>query len=99
MRLKLADIPEEIIEEYKSREIVTDNGYVYCEIRKGMYSLPQAGLIAQELLEQRLSKVGYSQSKIIPGLWTHCWRSLFSILVLILTLVSAGRPGRDAESV
>ncbi len=28
-----------------------------------------------------------------------CWRSLFSILVLILTLVSAGRPGRDAESV
>ncbi len=31
---------------------------------------------------------------------THqCWRSLYSILVLILTLVSAGRPGRDAESV
>jgi hypothetical protein len=29
------------------------------------------GLIAQELLEQQLSMVGYSQSKIIPGLWTH----------------------------
>ncbi len=28
-----------------------------------------------------------------------CWRSLLSILVLILTLVSAGQPGRDAESV
>jgi hypothetical protein len=52
MRLKLADIPEEIIEEYKLHEIVTDNGYVYCKIRKGMYGLPQAGLIAQELLEQ-----------------------------------------------
>jgi hypothetical protein len=52
MCLKLADIPEEIIEEYKLREIVTDDSYVYCEIRKGMYSLPQAGLIAQELLEQ-----------------------------------------------
>jgi hypothetical protein len=29
----------------------------------------------------------------------QCWRSLLSILVLILTLVSAGRPGRVAESV
>ncbi len=42
----------------------------------------------------RKSKTGYK------NLWTGpCWRSLFSILVLILTLVSAGRPGRDAESV
>ncbi len=29
----------------------------------------------------------------------QCWRSLLSILVLILTLVSAGQPGRVAESV
>jgi hypothetical protein len=40
MRLKLADIPEEIIEEYKLHEIVTDDSYVYCKIRKGMYGLP-----------------------------------------------------------
>jgi hypothetical protein len=71
MHLKLSDILEEIIEEYKLSEIVTEDGYVNCKIRKGMYGLPQAGLIAQDLLEQRLSKVGYSQSKIIPGLWTH----------------------------
>ncbi len=71
MRSKLAGIPEKIIEEYKLREIVTDNSYVYCKIRKGMYSIPQAGLIAQEHLEKQLSKVGYSQSKIIPGLWTN----------------------------
>jgi hypothetical protein len=42
MYLKLADIPEEIIEKYKLREIVTDDSYVYCKIRKGMYGLPQA---------------------------------------------------------
>ena len=47
MFLKLVDIPEEIIEEYKLREIVTDDSYVYCETRKGMYGLPQVGLIAQ----------------------------------------------------
>jgi hypothetical protein len=56
-KIQLADIPEEIIEEYKFCEIVTDDSYVYSKIRKGMYGLPQAGLLAQELLEQRLSKV------------------------------------------
>jgi hypothetical protein len=47
-----------------------------------MYGLPQAGLIAQELLEQQLSKVGYSQSKIIPGLWTHETRQTCFTLVI-----------------
>jgi hypothetical protein len=64
------------------REIVTDNGFVYCKIRKGMYGLPQAGLIAQELLEQGLSTVGYSQSKIIPCLWTHKTRKTCFTLVV-----------------
>ena len=71
MRLKLTDIPEEIIIEYKLHEIATEDGYVYCEIRKGMYGLPQAGILAQELLEDRLAKHGYTQSKIIPGYWKH----------------------------
>ena len=45
MRLKITDIPDEIIDEYNLREIVDDDGYVYCEITKGMYGLPQAGII------------------------------------------------------
>ncbi len=49
--LKLNDIPEEIIIEYKLREIATDDGIVYCEIQKGIYyGLPQAGIIALDLL-------------------------------------------------
>ena len=47
MRLKLTDIPDEVIEHYKLKELATPDGYVYCEIRKGMYGLPQAGIIAQ----------------------------------------------------
>jgi hypothetical protein len=82
MHLKLSDIPEEIIEEYKLHEIASEDGYVYCKIRKGMYGLPQAGIIAQELLEQCLAKVGYSQSKIIPGLWTHESRKTCFTLVV-----------------
>ncbi len=58
MHIKITDIPLEIIEEYKMHEIVTDDGYVYCEICKGMYGLPQAGIIAQELLQEHLAKVG-----------------------------------------
>ncbi len=32
MRIKITDIPLEIIEEYKIHEIVTDDGYIYCKI-------------------------------------------------------------------
>ena len=41
-----------------------------------MYGLPQAGLLAQQLLEERLNNKGYSQSTLVPGLWTHEWRTI-----------------------
>jgi hypothetical protein len=48
----------------------------------GMYGLPQAGIIAQQLLEERLGKDGYCQSKTTPGLWTHDTRPIsFSLVV------------------
>ena len=52
MRLKLEDLPEDFIEEYNLQDKVTKDGYVYVKIRKGMYRLPQAGILAQELLEK-----------------------------------------------
>ncbi|KAL7523922.1 hypothetical protein ACHAXR_000362 [Thalassiosira sp. AJA248-18] len=61
----------------------TADGHVYVEIRRGMYGLPQAGLIAQELLEKRLNKEGYFQSEIVPGLWTHKWRPIQFTLVVV----------------
>ena len=87
MRLKITDIPDEVIEEYNLREIVDDDGYVYCEITKGMYGLPQAGITAQELLAERLAKHGYHQSKIIPGFWKHETRPItFTLVVDDLTI-------------
>jgi len=47
-----------------------------------MYGLPQVGIIAQELLQERLAKVGYHQSQIIPGLWTHKTRNICFTLVV-----------------
>ena len=82
MRLKLSDIPEDVIDHYQLRKIATPDGFVYCEIQKGMYGLPQAGIITQELLAERLAKHGYHQSKTTPGLWTHDTRPIWFSLVV-----------------
>ena len=82
MRIRLADIPEEVIEHYKLKEKANKDGFVFVEIRRGMYGLPQAGIIAQELLEKRLNERGYQQSKFTPGLWTHKTRSIKFALVV-----------------
>ncbi len=76
------DMLEDGIEHYKLRDIATPDRYVYCEIRQGMYSLPQAGIIAQELLAKRLKEHGYSQSKTTPGLWKHEWQPIIFSLVV-----------------
>jgi hypothetical protein len=82
MRLRLADMPKDVIAHYKLNNIATPEGYIYWEIQKGMYSLPQAGIIAQQLLEERLQKDGYRQSKTTPGLWKHDTRLIsFSLVV------------------
>ena len=46
MRMKLKMFPDDVIEEYNLCDKVEPNGYVYIEVRKGMYGLPQAGLLA-----------------------------------------------------
>ena len=81
-RMKLELFPEDIIEEYDLRGKVDSDGNVFCEVRRGMYGLPQAGIIAQELLTKRLNKAGYSQSRVTPGYWRHSWRPIsFSLVV------------------
>ena len=47
-----------------------------------MYGLPQSGLIANELLEKRLNKRVYQQSKVVPGLRKHdCLPIQFTLVV------------------
>jgi len=82
MRLRLDIIPEEIIEKYKLRDLVDKEGWVYIEIQKGMYGLPQAGIIANQLLEKQLSTKGYYQCQHTPGLWRHVWQSIVFCLVV-----------------
>ena len=82
LKLKLTDVPAEIISEYGLQKKATEDGHIYVEIRKGMYGLPQSGILAQELLEKRLNAIGYNQSKHTPVLWTHDWRPICFTLVV-----------------
>ena len=51
VKIKLRDIPEEIIVEYKLRDLTTADGNIYIKATKGMYGLPHAGLLAKKQLE------------------------------------------------
>ena len=55
IKLKLTDIPQEVITVYKLKEISTKDDSVYLEVNKGIYDLPHAGLLAQQLLQERLA--------------------------------------------
>ena len=82
VRINIRDIPDEIVQEYKLTEKAETNGSVYVQANRGMYGLPQSGLLANELLEKRLNKQGYYQSKLVPGLWKHTWRPVQFTLVV-----------------
>jgi hypothetical protein len=60
MHLHLNIIPDKIIVHYNLHDIVTPDGWVYIKIRKRMYGLPQAGILANQLLEKRLTTKGYT---------------------------------------
>ena len=51
--LNIKDIPAYIIEKHNLHTMV-HNDKIYIEIRKGMYGLPQAGILANKLLQKNL---------------------------------------------
>ncbi len=61
---------DSIIEHYNLREKAL-NCYVYMEIWRGMYGLPQAGILANKLLWQHLGWHNYFKVQHMSGLWKH----------------------------
>jgi hypothetical protein len=70
MRLPLSIIPDKIITKY-NLQAISGAGWMYLEIRKGMYGLKQSGLLVHQLLQQRLAPYGYYPARHTPGLWLH----------------------------
>jgi hypothetical protein len=58
MKMPLSLFPQDIIKNYGLLDKAL-NGYVYMEICKGMYGLPQAGILANKLLKKCLAKHRY----------------------------------------
>ena len=76
LRMKLDNFPDDVIEQYNLKGKDDEKGFVILRVGKGMYGLPYAGIIAQNLLEKRLELHGYTQSDKTPGFWSHKWTIL-----------------------
>ena len=79
--IRIDQIPQEFIDEY-NLEQYSHNSWVYFEITKGIYSLKQAGKLANDLLTKGLSAHGYYQCATTPGLWRHKWRPILFALIV-----------------
>jgi hypothetical protein len=81
MVINLSSLPQETIDKYDLIELAQD-GKVYIEIQKVMYGLPQAGILANELLQRNLAKDGYRPTQHTHGLWKHDTHPIsFSLVV------------------
>ena len=81
MKMPLDLFPPHTVEQYKMKDNAK-NGYVYLEIRKAIYGLPQAGALANKLLKERLAPFGYYEVAHTPGLWRHVTRPVQFTLVV-----------------
>ena len=69
MRIAFKYFPQDIIRKYNLNSKVAQDDYVYIKIKRGMYGLKQAALLAHEQLIQNLEPHGYHP---IPN--TNFWK-------------------------
>ncbi len=73
VRMPLSLFPDDTIAHYNLLKKVLKI-FVYMEICRGMYGLPQAGILANKLLKKCLACHGYFEVPHAPGLWKHISR-------------------------
>jgi hypothetical protein len=81
MKMMVSRFPEESIQKYNLNDLAVDS-WIYIETRKGMYGLKQGGLLANQLLQTRLSPFGYYTARHTPGLWLHKTQPISFTLVV-----------------
>ena len=69
MRVHPSKIPKEIWDEYDIN--IAPDGFVYLDIRKGMYGLKESGVLAFNKLVKALAPHGYEPIPNTTGLWIH----------------------------
>lgn len=80
--MKLDHYPEDFIKYYHLHKKVDSKNKIYVHVGKGMYSLPQARLVAETLHEKCLNKYRYCFSATTLEFWKHNWLPIgFSLIV------------------
>ena len=70
MKIPITRFPPDIIEKYQLNMKV-HHGYIYCKIKRGMYELKQAALLAHDHLVKCLAPHGYRPMQNTIGMWEH----------------------------
>ena len=81
VRTKILYTPQELIKEYELTQAL-QNGWIYFEILRGCYGLPQSGRLINDLLLTSLEKAGYYEATTTTGLWSHKWRPIKFVLLV-----------------
>jgi hypothetical protein len=81
MRIPFTLSPPWIVEQYGLANKIY-NGHIYLEMRRVVWGLPQAGILANKLLKKRLAPHRYYECKQTPGLWKHTTQSISFNLVV-----------------
>ncbi len=50
--MKISNLPPKVVKSYNLNNLATNYDKIYVKIQKGMYGLPQAGILAQNLLKK-----------------------------------------------
>jgi len=81
MKIPLALFPAWIVEQYNLLKHAKD-GMVHIEMRRAVWGLPQAGILANKKLRRKLAPHGYHEHANTPGLWYHESRPISFTLVV-----------------
>ena len=71
MRINYKHFPQDIKEMYNIDALKASDNYVYVKIKRGMYGLKQAAILAYEFLVTNLSHYGYKPLHHTLSVWTH----------------------------
>ena len=71
MKVHIKNFPPDIIDQYNLRSKVNGAGFVYIKIKKGMYGLKQAAVLAYDNLVRQLKPFGYAPIPHTIGMWKH----------------------------
>ena len=71
MRIHAKYLLDDIRLQYNIESLVDLDGYVYVRIKKGMYGLKQAAILAYNPLFKQLKPHGYQPCPETTGLWRH----------------------------